>query len=317
VNREQRVGIIDTLSHGYGLVLRQPWLALVPVLVDCWLWLGPRLPAEALVAPLLASDAAQGENGQLLETTLIGLRLAGPQSDLFTLLARQLPSLLRVVAPEQTPLAIARPLLTPSEPWALLLLASLLLLGGLLLMMLYTTLIGLVILGQSASLGQLLRRAGRGWLRLLALSGLVLLGLLALAIPLGLLASAAALVGYSAVFFLVQLLFIGLVLWLNIYLFFVVDAIVISDAGPLQAIRLSIRVVRANLWATLGLIILLNIIQLGLTGIVFVALAGTPIGLPLAIGANAFISTGLVTATMLFYRDRLARQPASAPAPAG
>src|ERR1041384_7064582 len=35
-------GVIETLSAGYAAVNRQPWVLLLPVLLNLFLWLGPR-----------------------------------------------------------------------------------------------------------------------------------------------------------------------------------------------------------------------------------------------------------------------------------
>ena len=42
------LGIIEALSAGLDAVLRHPWLFLIPVLLDVFLWVGPRMQAPAL-----------------------------------------------------------------------------------------------------------------------------------------------------------------------------------------------------------------------------------------------------------------------------
>ena len=42
------LGVIEALSAGLDAVLRHPWLLLIPVLLDLFLWVGPRVQAPAL-----------------------------------------------------------------------------------------------------------------------------------------------------------------------------------------------------------------------------------------------------------------------------
>src|SRR5512136_1584427 len=42
------LGVIDALSAGLDAVLRHPWLLLIPLLLDLFLWVGPRMQAPAL-----------------------------------------------------------------------------------------------------------------------------------------------------------------------------------------------------------------------------------------------------------------------------
>src|SRR5438270_4936064 len=44
-------GVIETLSAGYTAVNRQPWVLLLPVLLNVFLWLGPHVSYAPLVDP--------------------------------------------------------------------------------------------------------------------------------------------------------------------------------------------------------------------------------------------------------------------------
>ena len=48
------MGLIDTITGGFRIVQRRPWLILLPVVVDLWLWLGPRLAIQPFIDGLLA-----------------------------------------------------------------------------------------------------------------------------------------------------------------------------------------------------------------------------------------------------------------------
>ena len=89
------------------------------------------------------------------------------------------------------------------------------------------------------------------------------------------------------------------------YLFFAPEAIFISRVGPIQAIRRSVAVVHASVWSALTLAILMTVILIGM-GQVWIALASQASwGLALGIVGNAYIASGLVAASMLFYRERM------------
>jgi hypothetical protein len=300
--REPRTGIIDTLSSGYGLINRWPLLLAPPILLDLFLWFGPRLSAQA---PLLAAADLLVSQGEASDEMVAIVRQAAGQSDLFALLAIQLPSMMRLLSPAATPLAGSRPLLDLADPALALGVGLLLALAGFLLAMVYLVPIARVVRDGRPGLTSVAMPIWRSWLRLLALVLLLAGGLLALAIPLALVTAVLALSGLPlgpVVLFAAQVAAI----WLVVYLFFVIDAIVVSEVGPLRAIRYSVAIVRHNFWSALGLILLTLIISLGLPE-VFKAIARFTAGVPVAIVANAYINTGLAAASMLFYRERLAR----------
>jgi hypothetical protein len=302
MEREQRAGIIDTLTSGYDLVNRRPWLVGLPVLLDLFFWFGPRLSAQTVIDSLLDTLSRQGDgNRELLQ----GLRLSGSESDLFSLLAVQVPSMIRALDAATLPLAAGRPVLALTDPVVAAGSVLLLVLVGLLLAMLYATPIGQVVRGEPISPVITGWRAGLAWLRLLALVGLLLAAGLAVTVPLAIFTALLAVAGLNLLP-LLQFLLSLVVVWLLVYLFFAVDAIVVSQVGPLRAVRNSVTIVRSHFWATLGLIGLTLLISLGLP-IVFALLTRVAVGVPVAIVANAYINTGLAAASMLFYRDRLGR----------
>jgi hypothetical protein len=91
----------------------------------------------------------------------------------------------------------------------------------------------------------------------------------------------------------------------QLYLFFAPDAIFVSRVGPIQAIRRSVAVVHSGVWSALTLAILITVILIGMSQ-VWIALAGQASwGLALGIVGNAYIASGLVAASMLFYRERM------------
>ena len=72
------------------------------------------------------------------------------------------------------------------------------------------------------------------------------------------------------------------------------DVARVADLGPLRAIWASFSVVRYNFWASIGLVILVNVILLGTTIAWQRVLMSNPVGLLVAVIINAYIGTGLV-----------------------
>jgi len=95
--------------------------------------------------------------------------------------------------------------------------------------------------------------------------------------------------------------------WFSVSTGFGIEALVLSGVGPVQALLRSLRLVRHNLLSALGLVVLSMVITSGL-GVVWSALAQTPVGLALALVGSAYIGSGLAAARLVFYRERLVRR---------
>jgi hypothetical protein len=98
---------------------------------------------------------------------------------------------------------------------------------------------------------------------------------------------------------------IGVLLWALVYLFFTTEAMFVSRVPPLVAARQSIQVVRRNFWSTIGFILLILVIYVGLL-ILWKELA-TSLRVPGAAAAmlgHIYISSGLAAACMTYYKER-------------
>jgi hypothetical protein len=96
---------------------------------------------------------------------------------------------------------------------------------------------------------------------------------------------------------------LGMATWLSFYGTFVIAAIVVNDASVWRAVLNSVNVVLRNFWSTLWLFILINLIGGGLT-LLWQELSRGSWWTWLAILGNAYISTSLIAASLLFYQDR-------------
>ncbi len=176
-------GIFATISAGFDLTARHLWLLIVPVILDVFYWLGPRLRFQELIEQLLVLLPAEAE---VLE---LGTQLAdaAPHTNLFTSLTVQLigvPALMIGLAPEVTPLAAQFYDVNNWSTWlGLFLVFSL---AGLLLTALFYTLIASVVSEQipPLSAGHWSKRILSSWLRLIGLALIFLFVIIALYIPL-------------------------------------------------------------------------------------------------------------------------------------
>lgn len=304
VTTARPAGVIDTLSAGYDLVNRRPWVLLLPVLLDLFLWLGPQVSYTSLVGRLLTVGerlpGASSESAELFDSLR---RQTLDAADSFN--ALDLLALPPVAVPSVGHLLLSRGGVVLVESWAVGLVALLgIAAAGLLIGSCYYGLLAWQVRQEDERAGPLAGLVTRAFVRVVGLL-LVLAGVgLALGLPLAFLVAAFGSIQPELGVFAFALGLMGLV-WLQVYLFFAPDAIFISDVGPLRAVQASVAVVRKDLWAVIRLLALTWLILLGM-GQVWAGLSGSDWGALLSILGNAYITSGLVAASMVFYRERSA-----------
>jgi hypothetical protein len=301
---EARVpSVFDTLSAGFRTVNRHPRILAIPVLLDLFFWLGPRLSLAPLVQQTFGSESSSGVACTLMEGysgSEAGFIQAGESFNLLSLLAVHYPGLPSLMASVDTAGAVIG---VGSAPVAMLLFLLLPVLGVGLASLYYVMIAQRVAGREDESTARLIARSWRSWGRLLRFLMLLIGVSIAFGTPLVVLAlllgAASGLMNLA-----VTALWVAAI-WAQFYLFFLVDAVVISDVGPIQAARSSVAVVRAYLRPTLGLVIVVWVITMGMP-IVWDSLAGSVPGTLVGILGNAYIAVGLAAASMIYYRNRFA-----------
>jgi hypothetical protein len=296
------LNIIDTLSTAFNSLVKKIWLLVIPVALDLILWLGPKVAlAPSLINDFMAiirqTVDSTGASGQAASVGLVSSILPEMQSilegvNLLTLLAwgrAGIPSISGILGASP----LSPPVLPVRTPTQLVGIELAVLAIGLFLACIFIGLLSQVVKGESMNLGYVLRRAPTHWLYLVLLY-----------VPLSILALAA--VGLGSLLGPLMFLVLGGILWISLYLFFLPQAVILSDASPLEALRDSFIIVRLNFWSTLGLVILIYLISGGF-GLIWGLLVSSPIGSIAAILANAFVGTGLLAASCYFYRDRMVK----------
>lgn len=325
VTKPQTPTLIDTFSEGYAAINRRPWVVLVPILLNLYLWFGTQLSFGPLIGDL--HDTMRGLQGSAAEQG----ELQAQYTDQFLALGqvdmRQQIALLNFI-PTLTTNAVTSvggapnlPIVQPvprliddrradtiqvsSVPGALL---AFLLLNALALPLsaAFLTLLAEAVRRDRAAPSVWLRRAWRAMLAILGYIGVFSGVMLALGLPFLFLTG--LLIYFSPTIGLLVLSLLTIVwFWIRIYVGFAPEAIVVSGVGPLRALHASFNIVRRNLWGTLGFLAISYIIAIG-TGVIWLMLVSTSTaGAIVAIVGSAYLGSGLLAARMAFYRERLRR----------
>jgi hypothetical protein len=316
------VGVIDSLSTGFETVASHIGLTFIPALLDVFLWLGPRLSVYPITQNLIQqvgqTPASTGVCQQGGLPLIALLRLLGERNIFRGLSTAPLgvPVLTGGYPLNSAPVGQPLVLGINNELVLLTLLLTFAILG-LLLGAIYFVLIGaLVDQGASPSWQEVVRRVFVNWTRLTALAVIVscfafLVGLMAVLLlailQLGLLAMGTMLAlafDYCQVALIVsQIVAAVLILWIAFVLAFSIHGMVLKNRGVLGSMWDSVRLVHWNLLSVTGLFVLICLISIGLTYLW--TLPAPDSWLTLAgIAGHAFVSTGLVAATFVFYKDR-------------
>lgn len=294
------MGVIDTLTAGFNTVARKLWLMIVPVILEIFLWLGPKLSAAPVIAQTL-QDIQRSLNGlaittetqmgaqQMLEM-LDGIQQTVGRTNLFSLLAWGRLGVPSIMGLQPIDPQIDR-VIELTSIGQLLLVQLVLLMAGLLIACFFLGMLGQEVRGEGLRLGALVRRVPRYWFYLAVLF-----------VPLALI----MVVAFTMTIFLgfLFLLALALLLWVLLYMYFVPEAITMGEASPLRAVFSSFTVVRMFFWPTVGLVLLVNVIILGM-GMIWQLLMVNTIGIIAAILLNAYVGTSLTIASFIFYRDRV------------
>lgn len=310
------LGVIDSLSAGYRFLGRRLELLLVPVLLDLLLWLAPRLS----IAPLMRQVAAFYASATTLEglpadmaalSRQVSEQLAagGQRSNLLEMLVNSsllhVPSLLATLGPvsQGRILEIDHPL------------AAFGLLGGFGLLGLLIGVVYMNLLAQRLPLGSapkasdpgsFVQTVARQWVMVVLYLLFLLVLLAAGAIP-ALVATAMMSLFSPLLGSFLMVLFSGAVLVLFFYLFFVTAALVLDNLPIHLAVAQSFVLVRNNFWATLGFVVLSNVILAGVALLAARLTTWSPLGIVAAIVIYAYIGSGLAMALLVFYRTRVLR----------
>jgi hypothetical protein len=307
------VGIIDTLSAGFDRTAKRLWLILLPVLLDIAIWIGPRLSLNRLATEAIAllPDAAElgSQYTQTIELMRAWLTDVGATTNMMAMVSMRLlglPSLTDTLAPKALPFGVVQRSVEIPTWLALVGVALLFTLISLLLGCFCLSLIAEDARDGDMSLSYALQVAGRSWLRLVTLVLAAALAIIVVGIGVAVVSGLLAILSVDLAGLLVNLFgwgFLSLSTYGAVIFYFTSRAIILDDMGILRSVWNALNVIHRSFLRAIGFILLVSILQTGLLYIwrlLAVSAAGTLVG----IVGNAYVSTGLIMASFIFYRDR-------------
>lgn len=307
------MGIIDTLSAGFDRAAKRLWLILLPVLLDIGIWAGPRLSLNKLAreAILLLPDAAElgDQYTASIEMMRSWLTDAAATTNVMAMLSMRLlglPSLAETLAPRALPFGIVQRSIEIPSWLAFAGVALLLTLISLLLGCSCLSLIAADARDRDVSPIYALQVAWRSWLRLVTLVLLATAAIVVMGSGVAVVSGMLAVLSVDLAGLLLTLFgwgFLTFSAYGAVVFFFASRAIILDDAGILRSIWNALNVLHRSLLAAIGFILLVSVLQTGLLYI-WRMLAVSPAGTLVGIVGNAYVSTGLVMASFIFYRER-------------
>lgn len=302
-------GVIGSLRAGFEAVSSHVILIAMPFLIDLYLWLGPRLSVSELLSPIYQIFFDQVRRGLTTSDELSQLEIfqrifnEGLQHyNLASLVSRLqtfpigISSLLAKTMPVDTPAGsqVANQLASPLSMAAYVVLF--ILFGWVVGALYYRWVSGATLGGGNAYVG-----ISHAIFQTLLLSVLWLIFLFLLSLPVTLLLAALSLISPAlasvALFILVLALF-----WLVVPLFFVPHGIFVRRQNAFRSILSSFHMVRFNFHTSALFVFSIFILTTGLNFLWSVPAAGSWMTL-IGIAGHAFITTALLSASFVYYRD--------------
>lgn len=301
------IGVIDSFGKGFETVTTHLALVSIPLLLDLFLWLGPRLSVASLFnnfgALLSTGEDVPAESARVIQMSFNSL---AESLNLFSFLSTSplgVPSMM-VSKVGISPLGDG--LVIPVTSWfTVTVIAFVISLAGLFIGAIYFAVIARGTLPDELKVDEidLLENIWIGWVRLVGFAVSVVAVMIVFGVAVSMLAGLASLVD-SSVSGLVVSLAVAVWIWGLFYVAFTVHGIVMDNQTVRVALGNSLLLVRLNMPSVVGLFGLIMLLLWGL-GYLWLIPSSDSWVLLLGIIAHAFVATGLYASTFHFYRDRL------------
>ncbi|MCX6053316.1 MAG: hypothetical protein NTZ74_00075 [Chloroflexi bacterium] len=301
--------ILPTLLKGFNTIANHAYLILFPIGVDLLLWLGPKLRLKNLIQPFVnqfSSDMVKISPPELLDSVKASQTIWEQLLTQFNLATSVrtfpvgIPSIMARQSPIDSPLGSDWIYEVPNFRLALLILIGLLLVGFFL-GSIYFYLISRVTSSEVEEFSN--EKLFLVFIQSLLMFCLLVAAILIISIPLMLLLSVLSLIniGIGQVFLLVVAFAF---IWLVMPLVFSPHGVFVLKQKALPSMLISIRLVRLFLPGTGLFVMTCALISEGLNTLW--TMPGSTSWLTLfGIGGHAFIVTGLLAASFIYYREGL------------
>jgi len=280
------IGIIESLSSGFEVVASHLPLVILPIAVDTCLWLGPRLLIREMNFGALAQlfKAFQQLPDLYLPVfflpSLIGLREAKPLPFNYT------PEVYEILRPEEYYGAFGIAILLGYVVW-----------------MIYAGMIGQLVADGLVRPVEMGRQVFAVSLQIAIVFALAILLISVALLPIQIILSTSMLEAGNYLMLIVVLLVSGILGAFVVFFVFTPHSMFMNRRNLIAAMFDSMQVVQWNLAPTLGLLALIGLIGMAMHQVWMYADPGSWV-IMIAICGNAFINTGLVAATFVYFKDR-------------
>jgi len=300
--------LIPVLVEGFDAITNHILIILFPITLDLLIWFAPHLRLKSLIEGLLAEMALFSTN----ESAEFASMIEGGR-EVWLQLAKELnlavalrsypvgiPSLMTSALPVNTPLGLPWMLEISSFGYAFLIVLTLMgigLVGG----ALYYLVVAQVALEGDLNWRKIFSEWPRASLRVILLA-LFWLGLFfVVSIPASCLITVVTLAGFS-LGQLSVLLYGGFLLWLIFPLLLSAHGIFVKRMGVWPSIRISVRITNRTLPTTLLFFVTVLLLTQGLDILWRIPPSNSWLSI-LGIAGHAFIVTGLLAASFVYFRD--------------
>lgn len=305
--QKQPIGVLAALSSGFDIVSNQLGLLLVPIALDVFLWLGPRLRAVTL-GTLVTFEVPSGLDSDALlsaQNFQESLQIFFEQYNLFAFLR---PTLLGVPGLMGGESLSAAGDIVPLEwqvthPLVFVLTVVILIVLGLGMGGVYWSSVARYVRDGRVDWLATVGKMTVIWPRMVGLTLVLIVILLAIWTPTAVIGS---LFGLASGLFglLIVMLALSLMTWMFFYATFSIHGIVLYNQSVIAAIRTSIWFGRVHFWSVLGILTVFIAVKTGMD-IVWNLVAMDSWLWIVPIAGHAFLVTGMMLGTMLFYVDRV------------
>jgi len=307
------MGILACLTTGFDIVARNPYLIVIPFIMDLFLWLGPRLSLapifeamEHFIREWVIAGAPDPEISEAYTVFVQVLHELSLGYNLFTVLHPApllgVPSLMINQLTVQRPFGV-RPDITLSSVFLVFPLVLLLVVIGLGLTALYLRWMGQRVIAETESALSGPKPIVNLWGQFLLLSIVLLILLGGFAMAIMFFASFVGLFSMSLAW-LTMILASSFALFIAVHLMFTIPGIVQLRRGLFQAIKESLLLTRSDFLNVSFLLMLIFIISRGFN-FVWTLPEFDSWSTTIGLAGHAFVSTSLTATLFIFYQERL------------
>ncbi len=300
--------LITALLAGFDSITTHISLILFPCALDLLLWFGPHLGVKSLINSFITWFASiSAESGQNTTQLIQAIKDTGKDYEGFNILSALraypvgIPSIMASRLPVKTPFGAQPLILDINSIFAVIGLWLLLTFLGLALGTLYFVEVANASTSQQGSIVTLLKEWARATVNVLLLTLILAALLVGVSIPAGCIISALAMGGTTLVS-VGYLLYGAALIWLLFPLALSPHGIFVNRDNFLVSLKNSMRITRMTLPTTGLLILSIIVISQGLNLLWWMPDETSWITLVGVLG-HAFVTTGLLAASFIYYRD--------------